>query len=584
MLVDQARLRRIRFPSINHLQFEPLHAVKPVVLENQLVRRASTTPSATLREQTPNRILLPNTSNGCTPQFDAGFLQNGRLNDVTSNWYIQPFSLSTDLMFSCGLKEPRWISMVAPVLQRLRRGRTSCRTSTSWPPTWRRKQDRLVASVRHNGQVFRLVKFPPVKTLADQDPPDQFHRPAADASPRSNCTGRFRPRGRAGLRRPGRREHLHGQLSRGVDSRDQDTARVAPAPLMVSQQQADRETGLWHARRWPRCWPAATPSTWAGPLARTAATAWPSRPRKPTPCARAAWALPRMARSTAGCCCAAATTASSIASARRPGTELWSVRLGQRLFGCPVAVGEDAFLANDAAEAVAARPGLRRDYEGGFAVGQRLRLAGHRRPQPAADHRRRLPAQLPRAGADARVENARGPAHRLDAGRRRRCDLLADQKGTARAVALADGKVLWQTELGDEFCRCPVVRRTRSRFGCRGGTLAVLNRADGKLLWSKKVESRFDYEPLLLQQAHSVCRPLTFLPLRRTAHGVCLLLATASSFFRDTKAMLANLADGLEEPLEVPGGQARVKGGAGASLRRGVRGPRPAIQAGPPSR
>src|SRR5262249_13903840 len=97
----------------------------------------------------------------------------------------------------------------------------------------------------------------------------------------------------------------------------------------------------------------------------------------------------------------------------------------------------------------------------------------------------------------------------------------ADQKGIARAVAVADGKVLWQTDLGDEFCRCPVVGPDKVIFGCRGGTLAVLNRADGKKVWSKKVESRFEYEPVLLENQ---------------------LL-----YFRGARAMLANVADGTEE-------------------------------------
>ena len=43
---------------------------------------------------------------------DAGFLQNGRLNDVSKRWYIQPPFLSSDLTLSLGLKEPRWVNMV----------------------------------------------------------------------------------------------------------------------------------------------------------------------------------------------------------------------------------------------------------------------------------------------------------------------------------------------------------------------------------------------------------------------------------------------------------------------------------------
>jgi hypothetical protein len=83
--------------------------------------------------------------------------------------------------------------------------------------------------------------------------------------------------------------------------------------------------------------------------------------------------------------------------------------------------------------------------------------------------------------------------------------------------------VLWKAELGDEFSRCPVVTADRVLYGCRGGSLVVLNRADGKAAWSKKVESRFGYEPVPL--------------------GDKVL------FFNRQKAILANLADGLETPL-----------------------------------
>ena len=45
-----------------------------------------------------SKVFLPNTGNGSLPQVDAGFLQNGRLNDITSDWYVQPYSRDGDLM------------------------------------------------------------------------------------------------------------------------------------------------------------------------------------------------------------------------------------------------------------------------------------------------------------------------------------------------------------------------------------------------------------------------------------------------------------------------------------------------------
>ncbi len=103
---------------------------------------------------------------------------------------------------------------------------------------------------------------------------------------------------------------------------------------------------------------------------------------------------------------------------------------------------------------------------------------------------------------------------------------LADQQGRAMAVDVQTGTARWSVDLKDEFCRCPVVGPDKIVYGCRGGTLVVLDRATGNTVWSKQAESRFDYEPVLL--------------------GDQVL------FFHNTRAMLARLADGAESPFRPP--------------------------------
>jgi hypothetical protein len=76
-----------------------------------------------------------------------------------------------------------------------------------------------------------------------------------------------------------------------------------------------------------------------------------------------------------------------------------------------------------------------------------------------------------------------------------------------------------------------VVTPDKVIFGCRGGTLAVVDRATGKLLWSKPADSRFDYEPLVLRDQ---------------------VLGDQVLFFRQNRAMLARLADGVETPFRPP--------------------------------
>jgi outer membrane protein assembly factor BamB len=207
------------------------------------------------------------------------------------------------------------------------------------------------------------------------------------------------------------------------------------------------------------------------------------------------------------------------------GTEVWSVKLGERLLGCPVAVGDDLFLANDAGEL------FQLDLASGSIL-KETALSGTVQGSLATDGKHLLLISedgflqdYAATGLTPLWKTAVAPATdstpAVDGG----VVYLADQQGVARAVAVADGKVLWQTPLGDEFCRCPVVTREKVVFGCRGGTLAVLSRAEGKLLWSKKVESRFEYEPLVLEDK---------------------LL-----FFRGRQLVLAELADGREKPWEI---------------------------------
>ena len=63
VLVDQVQFRRIRFPSVNHLLYEPFNAVKPIVLDNPLFAQKYD-PFGSMREQAPNRVLVENLKTG----------------------------------------------------------------------------------------------------------------------------------------------------------------------------------------------------------------------------------------------------------------------------------------------------------------------------------------------------------------------------------------------------------------------------------------------------------------------------------------------------------------------------------------
>jgi outer membrane protein assembly factor BamB len=519
VLVDQVQLRRIRFPSINHMQFEPFHSVKPLMLENQLFATRYN-PFGPLKEQAPNRVMLPNTPTGSLPQVDACYLQNGRLNDVTSNWYIQPPNRSEELVVSMGLKEPRWVSMV--VLY------SNAYDSANVVPhvdvianDLDTKRDRVVARVRHNGQIMRIIKFAPVRTSLVKlrlvhsiarlrtITELEMYGPLAGAE------------GTAGFGDPDGQNTWMGDFTR-VDKRPRPLPEYFQAPQATPQTYAEER--IWHA-------PLAQPlvandrllvarsfgQNTAHPLAKPADELYRTR----------ACGLGFTPYGTlyGGLLLRCGNDGLLYCMHPDSGSVLWTAQLGERLFGCPVVIQEDVFIANATGKLFQvdlASGGILKETTIPGAVFGSLATDGTSlffiTDNGLLNCRRATDLSqvwtLP-------VASFTDSTPAVDGG----VVYLADQKGSAIAVNVADGKVRWKTELGDEFSRCPVVGPDKIIYGCRGGTLAVLNRVDGKPIWSRKIDSRFEYEPLLLDK------------------GIL--------YFQGNRAMLADLATGTEKPFEV---------------------------------
>ena len=84
--------------------------------------------------------------------LDSSDLQNGRLNDVTSHWYNE-LLLGQDVTLSLGMKEPRWVNMVVLYFNAYDAKHVTPHFDIL-ASDLEAKTDRLVASVRHNGQVY----------------------------------------------------------------------------------------------------------------------------------------------------------------------------------------------------------------------------------------------------------------------------------------------------------------------------------------------------------------------------------------------------------------------------------------------
>jgi outer membrane protein assembly factor BamB len=525
VLVDQVQLRRIRFPSINHLLYEPFHAVKPVMLENQFFA-AKYNPFGGLKDQAPNRVLLPNTPNGSLPLLDACYFQNGRLNDVTSYWYNQPPNRAEDLAIALGLKEPRWVSMVVVYCNAYDPDNVTPHIDVLVSDL-EAKQDRLVAAVRHNGQVMRIIKFAPVKTsLVKLRLVNSIARlrTITEIELYGPLSGK---EGTPGFTDPDGQNTWMGDFSR-VDKRPRRLPEFYRPP--VAPPGSNDEARIWHAPLAQvlvaddRMQVARTFGQNTGhPLAKPVEELYRSR--------ACALGFTPFGTLYGGLLLRCGNDGLLYCLQPETGSVLWTAPLGDRLFGCPVATKEDVYVANAAGRLFQidlASGGILKEAPIPGAVFGSLATDGMHLFCITDDgglHCYRAADLAPVWKVPLARYTDSTPA--VDGG----VVYAADQKGTAIAVSVADGKVLWKAELGDEFARCPVVGPERIIYGCRGGTLAVLDRATGKPAWLRKVESRFEYEPLLLTD-----RVL---------------------YFRENKAMLADLATGAEKPFEI---RAKVPG------------------------
>ena len=519
VLVDQVQLRRVRFPSVNYMLYEPLYRVKPVILDNPLFADKYA-PAGNLREQAPNRIIVEMLRTGALNLLESAFLQNGRLNELSSNWYIQP--VGHDPLVSMGLKEPRWISMVGLYFNAYDPANVTPHFDI-FATDMETQKDRLVASVRHNGQLFRLVKFPPVKT-----PMIKIRL--------VNSIARLRTLSEVEVYGPlsGREGAPSFADAEGQNTYMGDFSRVDKrAKTLAARYQAPTTRVAGNA----------VETMWAVPAAQVLASEGKAYVARSFGF-HTAYALDKPMEElywgrTGGTGC---TPYGSIYGGLllrngndgrlyclnpESGTGLWSVPLGRRLFGSGVCIQEDLYAASDTGavyQVDIANGSIMREAPLTAGVFGSLATDDQALFFATADgflHSYRASDLVELWKAPVAPDTDSTPA--VDNG----IVYFADQKGTARAIQTSDGKALWQVELGDEFARCPVVTPQYVAYGCRGGTLTVLNRADGSMRWTRKVTTRFAYEPLCV--------------------GDQIL------YLDQGKARLAALADGAEMPLQWSG-------------------------------
>ena len=520
VLVDEVSMRQIRFPSVNHAFYGPLNKIEPVLLHNPLFA-GSYNPVGRLRSRIPNPIIVPPLESGAPNLIESAFLQNGRINDITSKWYNYPWNRPyTYLDIPVGFKEPRWVSMVGLHFNAYDEDNITPHFDV-YATDLATKKELKVASIRHNGQLFRLVKFKPVKaavvTVRLINTISRL-RTLTEMEVYGPLSGQ---EGRPGFTDPEGQNTYMGDFSR-VDKRKKHLAVFAPpaasagynnekmhwqtpsAQIMVSDDNfyVTRALGINEAYSLEK------------PSAPSSRERVNGIGFSPYVSLYGGLLLKTGNRGTLHCIDPPS------------GRSLWSRRLDKAPMGCPVAIQEDVIAATTTGRL------FKLDLANG-SIMMEASLTGGVRGSLTTDGQR-----LFFISEDGFLWNIRADDFKIlwkhpvaphsdstvavDKG----VIFLADQEGSARAISVLSGKPIWQTSLGQELTRCPVVTGKHVIFGCRDGKLVVMDRSDGREVWSKRVKSRFCYEPLVLD-------------------GQVL-------YFDSNTAMLANLQDGQVAPLTIP--------------------------------
>lgn len=544
-LVDGVTLRQIRFPSINHTLFGPFYDIEPVILLNPLFSE-SYDPVGNLRQDSPSTVTVPPYTSGGKPLLEPVFLQNGRTNEISSQWYEMPPGRSNNnFPISLTLKEPRWISMVALYFNYYDIGNTT-RHFDIYALDMDSKKEVRVASVRNNRQVFKLVKFPPVRTVQVK-------------VELVNSIKRYRTVTEIELYGP-----LSGkEMASGfADPEGQNTYMGSFARVDKRAKTVQQVYGEAHIRRHNH---GDGIMLWSVPCSQVLASEgklYVSRSlghnemytlddvsKEKTQVRTGGIGFNPYVTLYGGLLLKCGNMGKLYCIDADSGRELWAVPVGTRPPGCPVVIDEDIYLANRAGKlyrldlangSVMMEVNLSAGVLGSLATdGKRLFMVsedGFAQCYDAETGKQvwRVPVAPWTASTPAvvGVDASEGGSDPVDGGR----VYVGDQKGVLRALDAASGKVVWTTDLGQEFERCPVVTADRVLAGCRDGKLAVLDRATGAVKWTIEASTRFDYEPVLMAGA-------------AIEGGSGPVMAGEVLYFDGAKAKLADLATGKSRDL-----------------------------------
>jgi len=498
VLVDDATLRPVRFPSANLLACDELHSVEPTFVRDIRVWYKKIPPALETKLMGRNRVAAykqGGTETATRYTEEQAFLHNGRLDDVGPVWTYNPDAMG----FSVVLTQPAWVSHLVLYLNNST-PQNVYQTISIVANDLETRIPKAVALVRNNHRRFIVVHFDkPLHTDALRILPGHQARTHRDCLTEVEVYG-----------------PLGGPEQGGAARRFPDDPLGWPmfmgCPSHVPERRPADLTGTYRERGRVQ---SGSPAFFVGATAaqdlctlgdasgsiRSMKLLLPADPKAQVQWGPS-WVLGTITPTTtparysgrllAGC------ADEKLHAVADSGAHLWAFQSEGRIYSSPVPAGDDVYVGSDDGKL------YKVDVDSGILIWE-FKTGGRIRGAPAlADGRVLVPSWdgfLYAVEADAGREVWRAPIAKYTrsspavAGGR---VYLGGEDGKIRCFEAASGKLLWQGDLGGRISTCPLVTELGAVFANEEGRVALAGDG-GAIKWSRQLDAVIKGQPVATQ-------------------------------------------------------------------------------------
>ncbi|HEY3319100.1 MAG TPA: PQQ-binding-like beta-propeller repeat protein [Planctomycetota bacterium] len=517
VLVDDASLKAVRFPSANLLACEELHAIEPTFVRDIRVRYAKIPPALESRLMSRNRVAAYKQGQTDTATLyteEQAFLHNGRLDDAGPMWTYTPEAMG----FSVVLTQPAWVSHLVLYLNNST-PENVYQTLSIVANDLDTKIPKNVALVRNNQRRFIVVHFEkPLRTDSLKILPGHQPRAHRDCLTEIEVYGPLGGPDQDGSSRRFPDDPNGWPMFMGCPSH-------APKDRPADLTGTFAEQGRLHFEN---------PAFFAGAIAAqelcgfgdaNGAIRTMKLPALNDPKARLnwgpTWTLGTLTPTTtpawfsgrllAGC------ADGKLHAVSNTGAQLWAFQSESRTYSSPVPVGEDVYFGSDDGKL------YKVDVDSGILVWE-FSTGGAVRGAPAfAGGRVFVPSWdgfLYAVEAETGHEAWKAPIAKFTRASAAVADgkvYLGDEAGKIHCFDAASGRALWSGELGGRIVACPLVTEAGAVYVSEDGRVGLAGDG-GALKWSRKLEGAVKGQPLATQ-SQILVPTSSGLEVLRTADG-----------------------------------------------------------------